>query len=490
MSNIYDIYLQFKAIGAIKHKNELLVFSKEIDTILSQQSISEEYSTCYILPFYQIAALIKKNIATNQKSLLHKIINGVILFDNINFIVNLQTYVHFLLKQREANIDFLFVRRQLSAITDNIKEYDSLQHPRLKEIYLSTIKQKVINLYDNLYFDKEKIITQIEKSECKIEEKQFSFINKLVNLTSKTDTKKIEKIVIDLIAQNSILSYYQSINSVKDFNFSKQLFIIIHTNYPYEDIIFDIKIPFEQASKLKLYTKYDSIQEQIIFEIITNKKEDKHKLYDRFMVVLQKYLEKSKNIFKIQLIDAYPDIWAFELNSSKVKQSLNTDLHDLMICLKSNWTQDYAVSVSLVVVSRILQRLYKNESECLEIITALHDNWFILLFTDYTTTNIYQFNKNKEFRTSSLVKQVESMSNDIPLLAEFIKNETINKHILKIQETIINTIEKQSENHIKKNSIILGLLEEICSSLGVYKKNLPYIALLIKTYREILWKII
>ena len=490
MTNIYDIYLQFKVIGAIEYKNELLVFSKEIDAILSQQSVSEEYSTCYILPFYQIAAIIKKNIATKQKSLLYKIINGIVLFDNIDFIVKLQAYIYFLLKQREENVDFLFVRRQLSAISDNIKEYDSLQNPRLKEMSLSAIKQNVINLYDNLYFDKEKIITQIEKSECEIEEKQFLTINKLVNLTLKTDAKKLEKIVTDLIAQNTTLSYYQSISNTKDFNSSKHLFIILRTNYPYEDIVFDIKIFFEQATQSKLYIKYDSIQEQIIFEILANSEEDKHKLYDRLMAALQKYLEKSKTVFKVQLVDAYPDIWAFELNGAEIKQPLNKDLHGLMFALKTCWTQDHAVSITLVIISKILHSLYKDESESSEVINMLYENWFIFLFEDYTTTNIYQFNKNKELRAASLVKQVESMGNDITLLAKFVENEIINKQIRRIQETVINSIEKQSENHIVKNSIIFGLLEEICSSLGVYRKNLPYIALLIKTYREILWKII
>jgi hypothetical protein len=59
-----------------------------------------------------------------------------------------------------------------------------------------------------------------------------------------------------------------------------------------------------------------------------------------------------------------------------------------------------------------------------------------------------------------------------------------------VQETVTNIVEKPFENHIEKDSVIIGLLEEICSSLGVYKKNLPYIALLIKTYKENLWKII
>jgi uncharacterized protein (UPF0147 family) len=103
---------------------------------------------------------------------------------------------------------------------------------------------------------------------------------------------------------------------------------------------------------------------------------------------------------------------------------------------------------------------------------------------------MYQFNKNKEFRITSLTKQVEAMNNDITLLAGFSQNENINKHIQKIQQTVTDIIEKQSENHMEKDSVILGLLEEICSSLGVYKKNLPYIALLIKTYRESLWKIL
>ena len=490
MPNIYDIYLQFKAIGAIEYKNDLLIFSKEIDTVLLQDNGDEKYQTYYILPYYQITSIIKNEIVSKNKYLLHKIINGKILFDHIEFLVKLQGYIDFLLKQKAVNVDYLFIRRQLSAIKENVKKYDSFQNPHLKEIHLSVIKKKIINLFDNLYFDKEKITTQIEKSECEIEEKQFLSINKLINLTSKTNTKKLEKIITDLMGQNSILSYYQFINNSKDFNSSKHLFIILQTKYPYEDIIFDMKIAFERATKSELYAKYDSSQQQIIFEIITNNKEERDKRYDQFTVGLKKYFEKSNTTFTLRITDAYPDIWAFELTDSAVRQSLNKDLHLLMFAFKNCWTQDYAVSISLIIISKILNTLYKNESECLEIITALYENWVFLLFENYATTNMYQFNKNKEFRTASLLKQVESMSNDIALLANFSDNEKINNHIKKIQETVTNIIEKQSENKIKKDSIILGLLEEICSSLGVYKKNLPYIALLIKTYRESLWKII
>jgi hypothetical protein len=490
MPNIYDIYLQFKAIGAIEYKNELLVFSKEVEVVLSQESTDEEYPIRHILPFYQIASIIKKDIAAKRKSLLRKIINGKILFDNINFVVRLQDYIHFLLKQREANIDYLLGRGQLSAIADNIKKYDSSQNLRLKEIYLSAIKRKMLHLYDSLYFDKEEIITQIEKSECEIGEKHFLAINKLINLTSKTGTKKLEKIVADLIAQNPILSYYQSINTIKDFNFSKQLFLILQTNYPYEDIVFDIKTSFERATKSKLYIKYDATQQQIIFEIITDNKEEKYKLYDRLIVTLQKYLDKSKSVFTRYLTDTYSDIWAFELHGSNVKQSLNNDLHNLMFRFRHCWTQDYAVSVTLIIISKILHTLYKSEDECSEVITALYENWLIFLFKDYTTTNMYQFHKNKEFRTASLLKQVESMSNDIDLLSGFSENEQINKQIRKIQKTVTELIEKLPENHIEKESVVFGLLEEIGSSLGVYRKNLPYIALLIKTYKESLWKII
>ena len=490
MPNIYDIYLQFKAIGAVEYKNELLVFSKEIDTVLSQDSTVEKYSTYYIVPFYQIATIIKRDIAKNQKSLWYKIINGTILFDNIDFIGKLQDYIRFLLKQREANVDFLFARKQLSAIMDHIKEYDALQNPRLKEISLFAIKQRAIKLYDNLYFDKEKITTQIEKTECEIEKKQFLSLVKLINLTAKTDTKKLEKTVADLIAQNPVLSYYQSINYVKDFDFSKQLFIILQTNYPYEDIVFDIKTTFERATKSKLYAKYDSTQQQIVFEISTNNTAERYKVYNQFVTTLEKYLDKQKNTYKKWITDAYFDIWTFELNGSTAKQSLNNNLHNLMFTLKNCWTQDYAVSTTLIVISKILQTLYKNESECSDIITALYENWFVFLFKDYTTTNIYQFHKNKEFHTVSLLKQVESMNNDIGLLAGFSENEAICQHIRKIEETVTNIVEKPFENHIEKSSVVLGLLEEICSSLGVYKKNLPYIALLIKTYRETLWKII
>jgi hypothetical protein len=488
--NIYDIYLQFKAIGAIEYKKELFVFSKETDTLLSQESTHEDYAILYILPYYQIASIIKKDITANKKSLLHKIINGKILFDNIDFLIKLQDYICFLLKQKAANIDYLFVQRQLLAIHDSIKEYDSLQNLRLKELFLSDIKQRAINLYDNLYFDKEKIMTQIENSECEIDEKQFLFIRKLVNLTSKTDTKKLEKIATNLIAQNPVLSYYQSISYVKDFEPSKELFIILKTSYPYEDILFDLKMPFERATQSKLYAKYDCIQQQIVFEIMVSNKNERYKVYNRLTTALQNYLDKYKSTYKKWLTDNYPDIWAFELNDTEMKQLLNSNLHNLMFALKNRWTQDYAVSASLVVISKILQTLYQNESECLEIINTLYENWVIFLFENYTTTNVYKFNKNKEIHTASLLRKIEAMSNDITLLAHFSKNDIISKQIQKIEETVTQTIQKQSENHIKKESIILGLLEEICSSLGVYKKNLPYIALLIKTYKESLWKII
>ena len=489
MPNIYDTYLQFKAIGAIQYNDELLVVSKEIDTVLSQDSPDEAYQSCYILPCYQIASIVKNDIAANNKFISHKIKNGKILFDNINFIAKLQNYIHFLLKQKSVNTDFLFVRRQLSAIRDNMKDYGSLQNPRLKEISLSAVKQKAINLYDSFYFDKEKIITQIEKSECQIEQKQFFALNKLINLTAKTDTKKLEKTVEDLIAQNPVLSYYQSINKTKDFDLSKQLFITLQTSYPFEDIIFDIKTSFERATKSQLYSKYDSPQQQSIFEITGNGKE-KHQLYDRLIFALQNYLEKSKTVFKLQLTDACPDIWAFELYGSKAKQPLNDDLHSLMIGFRNHWTQDYAVSVSLIIISKILKALYKNEMECSDMINMLYENWVIFLFENYTTTDIYQFNKNKEFRISSLAKQVDAMSNDITLLSEFSENEEISKRIQKIQKTITSLVNGQPKDYIKKDSVILGLLVEVCSSLGVYKKNLPYIALLIKTHKESLWKII
>ncbi|MDR2980110.1 MAG: hypothetical protein LBV02_06705 [Bacteroidales bacterium] len=490
MPNLYDIYLQFKAIGAVEYKNELLIFSKEIDTIFSQESVDGEYSTYLILPYHRIAAIMKNDIAKKEKSLLHKIINGEILFDNLDFIVKLQNYIRFLLGRKEENVDFAFVRGQLSAINNAVKEYDSLRNPHLKGIYLSVIKQKAISLYDNLYFDKEKIVTQIEKSASEIGEKQFLAINKLINLTSRADTPKLEKTIANLIAQNPVLSYYQSISSVKDFELSKQIFTIIKTIYPYEDILFDLKIPFEQATGSKLYAKYDSVQEHIVFEIITDNKEERHTPYNRLTAALQKYMDKNGAKFKIWLTDDYPDIWSLELSDLNAKQSLNSDMHDLMFAFKKHWTQDYAVSIAIVIISKILYVLYENESKCSEIINVLYENWFIFLFEDNTTTNIYQFNKNKEFRTASLMKQVESMSNDMALLAGFFQNGIINKYTCAIQELVTNIIEKQFKHHIEKENAVLGLLEETCSSLGVYKKNIPYIALLIKTYRETLWKII
>ena len=489
MPNIYDIYLQFKAIGAVEYKKELFIFSKETDKVFYQKSTEEEYQTYCILPYYRITSIIKNDIAEKNKSLFHKIKIGKILFDNINFIAKLRDYINFLLQQKSVNVDFLFVRKHLSVIDDNIQKYDSLQNPKLKEIYLSVIKQKVIDLYDTLYFDKEKIILQIENSDCEVEQTQFLAINKLLNLTHRTDTQKLEKTVASLITQSPVLSYYQSINNSKDFEPSKQLFIILKTSYLYEDIIFDLKTPFERTTKSKLYAKYDKAG-QIIFEIITNNKNEREKLYDRLAAVLQKYLEKSKSTFKIQTTDSYPDIWAFELNNSKIKLSLNNDLHNLMLALKNQWTQDYALSVALIVISKILQTLYKNESECAEQIDKLYRNWLVFLIEDNSTTNVFQFSKNKEFRTASLIKQVEAMSNDIALLANFFEHEETNKYILKTQKNVVKVISKQPENSIEKDSAVLGLMEEICSSLGVLKKNLPYIASLLKTHKEALWKII
>jgi hypothetical protein len=312
----------------------------------------------------------------------------------------------------------------------------------------------------------------------------------LINLTSKTDTQKLEKTIANLIAQNSILSYYQSISKKKDFEPSKELFVILKTNYPYEDILFDLKIPFERVTQSKLYAKYDCTQQQIVFEIFTDNTEERHKACGRLTAALQKYLDKYKTTYKQWLTDIYPDIWAFELSNSEMKQLLNNDLHNLMFVLKNNWTQDYAVSVALTVVAKILHTLYNDESECTEIINILYENWGIFLFEGYTTTDIYQINKNKEFRIASLSKQVEAMNNDITLLAHFSENEEINKHIQNIQKTITDLISKQCKDDIKRNNIILGLLSEVCSSLGVYKKNLPYIALLIKTHKKSLWKII
>lgn len=491
MTNIYDIYLQFKAIGAIEYKKELFIFSKEIETIFIQKATEEEYQTYYILPYYQMMSIIKKDIATKNKSIFHKIKNGKILFDNIHFIAKLRDYIDFLLKQKAVNIDFLFVREQLSVISDQIKEYDSLQNLKLKEIFLSAMKQRVLYLYDALYFDKEKMITQIERSECEIEQKQFLAINQLFKLTSKTDTPKLEKTIANLIAQNPILSYYQSVvNNSKKLESSKPLFVILKTNYPYEDIIFDIKTTFERKTQSKLYAKYDSTKRQIVFEIFTND-EKKYKQYEQFTTGLKKKLDSSKAIFRMQLTDAYPDIWAFELTGLEdAKQLLNNDIHKLILAYKDHWTQDYAVSAAIIIISKILQTLYENESECLEIIKTLYENWFIFLFEDHAVTDIYKFSKNKDFRTDSLMKHVESMHNDIALLTGFFKNKEVKNLIGKVQETVTMIISKHFGNDVERDHVILGLLMEICSLLGVYNKNLPYLALLIKTYKNSLWKII